>query len=111
MHKSNHHAIRMALQKYPDGLTVSEIAERTEKERRAIDKALLDMPDAYIDRWTTNRKQWTAVWCVVVVPENCPKPTEKPNERTPKLRSMEPRNLSEICFGCIPANAGTTRSN
>ena len=78
MHKSNHHAIRMLLQQYHDGLTVSEITERTEKERRAIDKALLDMPDAYIDRWTTNRKQWAAVWCVVVPPQNCPKPKEKP---------------------------------
>ena len=78
MRKSNHHAIRMALQKYPDGLTVSEIVERTEKERRSIDKALVDMPDAYIDRWTTNRKQWAAVWCVVVPPQNCPKPKEKP---------------------------------
>ena len=77
MHKSNHHAVRMALQKYPDGLTVSEIVERTEKERRAIDKALLDMPDAYIDRWTTHRKQWTAVWCVVVPPQNYPKPTTR----------------------------------
>ena len=82
MHKSNHHAVRMALQKYPDGLTVSELVERTEKERRAIDKALLDMPDAYIDRWTTYRKQWTAVWCVVVPPQNCPKPMEKPLDRT-----------------------------
>jgi hypothetical protein len=78
MHKSNHHAVRMVLQKYHDGLTVSEIVERTEKERRAIDKALITMPDAYIDRWTSHRKQWTAVWCVVVAPENCPKPTEKP---------------------------------
>lgn len=67
----------MALQKYPDGLTVSELVERTEKERRAIDKTLLDMPDAYIDRWTTHRKQWTAVWCVVLAPENCPKPTTR----------------------------------
>jgi len=90
MHKSNHHAIRMALQKYPDGLTVVEIVERTEKERRAIDKALLDMPDAYIDRWTTNRKQWAAVWCVVVVPENCPKPTEKPLDR----KRNQPTRLS-----------------
>jgi hypothetical protein len=77
MHKSNHHAVRMALQKYHDGLTVSELVERTEKKRRAIDRALIDMPDAYIDRWTTHRKQWTAVWCVVIAPENCPKPTEK----------------------------------
>ena len=78
MHKSNHHTIRMALQKYPDGLTVTEIVERTEKERRSIDRALLNMPDAYVDRWTSCRKQWAAVWCVVVPPENCPKPTEKP---------------------------------
>ena len=94
MHKSNHHAIRMVLQKYPDGLTVVEIVERTEKERRAIYRALLDMPDAYIDRWTSHRKQWAAVWCVVVVPENCPKPTEKPIDRT---RNQPTRLSSDVC--------------
>lgn len=81
MHKSNHHAVRMALQKYPDGLTSSEIAERTEKDRTAINRSLLAMPDAYIDRWVSFREhkgQWTAIWCVVVPPQNCPKPTEKP---------------------------------
>ena len=55
MHKSNHHAIRMALQKCYDGLTIAEIAERTEKERAAINRALLSMPDAYIDRWVSFR--------------------------------------------------------
>ncbi|CAB4155017.1 hypothetical protein UFOVP654_60 [uncultured Caudovirales phage] len=93
MRKSNHHAIRMLLQQYHDGLTVSEIVERTEKERRAIDKALLDMPDAYIDRWTSHRKQWTAVWCVVVPPQNCPKPTEKPIDRT---RNQPTRLSSDV---------------
>lgn len=78
MFKSNHHAIRMLLQQYHDGLTVSEIVERTEKDRRSIDRALPQMVDAYIDRWTSRRKQWAAVWCVVVTPENCPKPTQKP---------------------------------
>lgn len=81
MRKSNHHAIRMALQKYHDGLTISEIAERTEKDKGAINRALLDMSDAYIDRWISNRehrKQWAAVWRVIVPPQNCPKPTEKP---------------------------------
>ena len=81
MRKSNHHAIRMALQKYPDGLTTAEIAERTEKERAAIHRALLSMPDAYIDRWVSfreHKKQWAAVWCVIAPPQNCPKPTEKP---------------------------------
>jgi predicted transcriptional regulator len=78
MHKSNHHSIRMLLQQYHDGLTVSELAERLEKDRASINQALELMVDAYIDRWTSRRKQWAAVWCVVVTPENCPKPTEKP---------------------------------
>ena len=82
MHKSNHHAIRMVLQKYPDGLTTSEIAERLEKDASHIRRALLGMPDVYIDRWASRRKQWTAVWCVVVPPQNCPKPKEKPLDRT-----------------------------
>jgi hypothetical protein len=75
MFKSNHHAVRMLLQKYPDGLTAAEIAERTEKEPPSMRRALTEMPDAYIDRWIAHRKQWTAVWCVVVPPQNCPKPT------------------------------------
>jgi len=33
MRKSNHYGIRMVLQKYPDGLTISDIAERLEKDR------------------------------------------------------------------------------
>jgi hypothetical protein len=82
MHKSNHHAIRMLLQQYHDGLTVSELAERLEKDRASINQALPLMADAYIDRWTSCRKQWSAVWCVVVPPENCPKPTEKFFDRT-----------------------------
>jgi hypothetical protein len=82
MRKSNHYGIRMVLQKYPDGLTISDIAERLEKEPPPMRRALLGMPDAYIDRWIAHRKQWVAVWCVVVPPENCPKPTEKPIDRT-----------------------------
>ena len=76
MHKSNHHAIRMLLQQYHDGLTVSELAERLEKDRASISQALSLMADAYIDRWISCR-QWAAVWCVVVPPENCPKPNKK----------------------------------
>lgn len=74
MRKSNHHAVRMLLQKYSDGLTVSDIAERVEKSTTSSRRALLGMPDAYIDRWTSRRKQWAAVWCVVVPPDDCPKP-------------------------------------
>jgi hypothetical protein len=80
MRKSNHHAIRMVLQKYPDGLTLTEIIERIEKDRSAVTRALKEMPDAYIDRWLPYKGKgpcpWQPVWCVVVPPENCPKPTE-----------------------------------
>ena len=76
-YKSLHHSIRAVLQQYDDGLVVSKIAEQLEKDADHIRRALITMPDAYIDRWTAHRKQWTAVWCVVVTPENCPKPTEK----------------------------------
>lgn len=78
MRKSNHHAIRMLLQQYHDGLTISEIAERMEQRRSSVQKSLPLMPDAYIDRWTSRRKHWAAVWCVVTPPENCPKPNQKP---------------------------------
>jgi len=78
MRKSNHHAVRMLLQKYPDGLTAAEIAERSEKSTTSSRRALLGMPDAYVDRWIAYRKQWVAVWCVIVPPQHCPKPTKKP---------------------------------
>lgn len=74
MFKSNHHAIRMLLKQAEDGLTISEIAERTEIHRGSINRVLTQMPDAYIDRWTESKKQWAAVWCVIVPPQNCPKP-------------------------------------
>jgi hypothetical protein len=89
MHKSNHHAVRMLLQKYPDGLPVSEIAERLEKPPEPVRRALITMPDAYIDRWIAHRKQWIAVWCVVVPPQNCPKPTtRKEKNGHAELRSL-----------------------
>lgn len=114
MRKSNHHNIRMLLQKYPDGMTATEIAERLDKHRSHIRRALLEMPDAYIDRWTSCKSHWAAVWCVIVPPENCPKPKERPLERAKRptqLRSMEQRELSQVLHGFVSANAGTTRSN
>jgi hypothetical protein len=74
---SNHQRIRDYL-KDSDGLTTRQLQFRTEIEQRTICKALKSMPDAYIDRWTgPHRGQWAAVWCVVEVPEDCPKPDEK----------------------------------
>ena len=74
---SSHQRIRDYL-KDSDGLTTRQLQFRTDIEQRTLCKALKSMPDAYIDRWTgPHRGQWAAVWCVVEVPEDCPKPDEK----------------------------------
>ena len=72
--------IRKLLREEADGLTVNYIAEELDADSKSIASALRrSMPDAYIDRWTEAGQQQPhqAVWCVVVVPENCPKPTRK----------------------------------
>jgi hypothetical protein len=74
--------VRNILRLYPDGLTTQELQEKTQTDRSHISRILNSMPDAYIDRWiAVNGKRWVAaVWCVVVAPENCPRPVFKPKE-------------------------------
>jgi predicted Zn-ribbon and HTH transcriptional regulator len=107
--KPSHPKIRQLLHQYEDGLTTKEISERLEKKHDTIYAALQNMPDTYIDRWLEAQQQLPpqAVWCAVVPPEDCPKPRSK-NVRPTQLRRMEPRNFSEIRFGCIPAPTGPT---
>ena len=62
-----------------DGMTIPEIALAMGlyPVPRSISEALkTGMPDAYIDRYKRPEGggQLSAVWCVVVPPENCPKP-------------------------------------
>lgn len=111
MHKSNHQAIRVLLQQFNDGLTIAEIAERTEIDRSSINRVLTQMADAYIDRWTENRKQWAAVWCVIVPPENCPKPERTKSARPTKLCSVEQPKLSKFLYGGLSENARATGSH
>lgn len=75
---SNHPHIRRLLHQYHDGLTSTQIAERLGRSPATIYQALRDMPDTYIDRWTAAklRHPSEAVWCAVVPPEDCPKPTK-----------------------------------
>lgn len=74
---NTHHQKIRDLLKDSDGLTTRQLQFRLGIEQRTICKALKAMPDSYIDRWTgPHRGQWAAVWCVVEVPENCPKPDE-----------------------------------
>lgn len=73
-----HPHIRRLLHQYHDGLTSTQIAERLDRNRDTVYRALRDMPDTYIDRWTAAklRQPSEAVWCAVVPPEDCPKPTK-----------------------------------
>jgi hypothetical protein len=58
-----------------DGMTTRQLSLLVDSGMRDITRALKAMPDAFVDRWTgPERGQWAAVWCVVDVPENCPKP-------------------------------------
>ena len=107
--KPSHPKIRQLLHQYHDGLTAKEISERLEKRHDTIYAALQNMPDTYIDRWLEAQQQLPpqAVWCAVIPPEDCPKPRSK-NVRPTQLRSVEPRNLSEIRFGRVLTNASPT---
>jgi hypothetical protein len=74
--KSNHNTIRALLKQHPDGLKSSDIAKLTGIDNRSINKSLESVFGVYIDRWekTTYRNTLAAIWVVVDVPENCPKP-------------------------------------
>ena len=80
---NNHHQKIRDLLKDSDGLTTKQLQYRLEVDQRTLCKSLKSMPDSYIDRWSgPHRGQWAAVWCVVEVPEDCPKPDEKNMETT-----------------------------
>lgn len=74
--KSNHNIIRELLKRHPDGLKSSDIAKFTGIDVRSVNKSLESVFGVYIDRWekATYRNTLAAIWVVVDVPENCPKP-------------------------------------
>jgi hypothetical protein len=70
--------IRALLRKIDNGLSVNDIEAKTGIGQDLVRKCLNKMPDAYIDRWVTGKSiPPTAIWCVVQVPENCPRPRLK----------------------------------
>ena len=71
--------IRAILRKEEDGCTVAELADRLAAQKSSIASAVTRMPDIYIDRWTEagQGRPYEAIWCVVVPPENCPKPERR----------------------------------
>lgn len=79
--------VRQLLRDNPDGLTTYQLEELTQTDRTHLSRILNKMmPDAYIDRWVAvTGKRWVrAVWCVVVPPENCPRPVFKTTKENPK---------------------------
>ena len=78
MKKSNQQALRELLRLHTDGMTVLELSNMAGTRTDATLASLKCMPDAYIDRWQLARGKDAGVWCVVVPPENCPKPKRKP---------------------------------
>lgn len=75
MTRPKNDVVRKLLQDNVDGLTVKQIVDLTQIDKDPLSRILATMPDAYIDRWSgPTRGQYTAVWCVVVPPENCPHP-------------------------------------
>lgn len=70
--------LRRILRAHPDGLTIKQLCGIAGmSDSRYILRALKSMPDVYIDRWDgPHRGQFSAVWCVVEVPADCPHPTK-----------------------------------
>ena len=80
--KPTHHAkLRELLRMHPDGLTTTSISHYLDLAECAARSSLKSMADAYIDRWQPARnRSWAAVWCVVEIPEDCPRPDTPPKE-------------------------------
>ena len=76
MSRSKHPKIRALLRTHDDGMTVAQISTALGIDPVSARQALNDMPDVYIDRYLAPvRGQYPAVWCAVVPPPNCPRPT------------------------------------
>jgi predicted transcriptional regulator len=89
--KSNHNIIRELLQQYPDGLQSSGIARLTGISNRSVNKSLESVFGVYIDRWIKSeyRNNLSAVWVIVDVPENCPKPNKIGRRSRERIRAKE----------------------
>jgi len=78
--------VRRMLRENADGLSISEILARSGLKSNNVYRILRRMPDAYIDRWVRNNTnhQTSAIWCVVIPPEDCPRPG--PVKKTSKTK-------------------------
>jgi hypothetical protein len=75
--------LREILLGYEDGLTINDLIVKTCLDGSNLRRALAGMDDVYIDRWLASQyqKPAQAVYCIVKIPEDCPKPAKEPNEK------------------------------
>ena len=70
--------VRALLLATPDGLTASQLTIDTGATYKSVRHSLSSMPDVYIDRWEYPRQgPVAAVYCAVVIPEDCPRPDQR----------------------------------
>ena len=97
--KSTHPEVRRILRENPDGLTIKQLAELMGREIKHLHITLRAMPDTYVDRWiqTKPQAQWSAVWCAVEVPEDCPRPDRRwiKGKRIDGHPRIRPKNKDE----------------
>ena len=77
-----HPRLRLLLRENPEGLTARQLGTALGAHYSTIRQALEAMPDTFIDRWVREpggRGQYTAIWCVITPPPNCPHPTDRTN--------------------------------
>lgn len=71
----------LRLEQYSDGLTAKNLIVLTNATKKDIDRCLQGMHDTYIDRWVMERQTvsntYSAVWCIVTPPPDCPRPNKK----------------------------------
>ena len=68
-------SIRVALRGVPEGMTLEELSDLLDRPRENVRKVLKAMPDVYIARWEPAlRRQYKAVWCACIPPNDCPRP-------------------------------------
>lgn len=79
MRRSHANRIREFLRTKPEGATTNDIHQAIDIPAWSVRKSLVGMVDCYIDRWVilrSARGQYSAIWCIVEVPANCPRPNK-----------------------------------
>lgn len=73
--------IRAHLRENRYGATTKDLAQALQISVPLAHATVKAMPDTYVDRWESNGSRiaknaspWLAVWCIVDVPPDCPKP-------------------------------------